>query len=52
VTKGQAIRNPSTTVAEAKGGGSTYGAHRSAVTGKFVTSNYAAKNPTKTIKDS
>jgi hypothetical protein len=52
VTKGFADRNPKTTLGEARGGGSTKGAHRSAITGKFVGPAAAGRWPTKTIKDS
>lgn len=47
-----AKRNPSTTVTERVGGGSTHGANRSATSGKFVTKGYAARNPRTTMKDS
>lgn len=46
-----AVRSPSTTVTEAKGGGSTNGAHRSAVTGAFVSSAFANSHPRITMKD-
>lgn len=36
VTKGYACKHPATMLGEARGGGSTHGAHRSAVSGKFV----------------
>jgi hypothetical protein len=52
VTKAYATRNSKTTVAETRGGGSTHGAHRSAITGKFVGPAAAARWPDKTIKDS
>ena len=52
VTKSQATRSPSTTMAETRGGGSTGGTHRSAKSGQFVTPSYAAKHPKTTIKDS
>jgi hypothetical protein len=47
-----AVRSPSTTVTEAKGGGSTHGANRSAVTGLFVKQSYADRNPRTTMRDS
>ncbi len=52
VTKSAATKNPSGTLGEARGGGSTQGAHRSAITGKFVGPAAAARWPGKTIKDS
>lgn len=52
VTKGYAKRNPSRTVSETRGGGSTGGVHRSAKTGRFVTEGYAKRNPKTTIRDS
>lgn len=52
VTKGYASSHPKTTVAETRGGGSTHGAHRSAITGKFVGPAAAGRWPGKTIKDS
>ncbi|NMG41939.1 hypothetical protein GRZ55_22175 [Chelativorans sp. ZYF759] len=52
ITKSQADRNPKTTLGEQRGGGSTHGAHRSAISGKFVGPAAAARWPGKTIKDS
>ena len=52
VTERQANRSPATTLAEARGGGSTHGVHRSAVDGKFVTEGFANRHPSTTIKDS
>ena len=52
VTKAYTNQNPTTTLSEARGGGSTHGAHRSAITGKFVGPAAAARWPDKTIKDS
>ena len=52
VTKSYAGKHPSTTVSEARGGGSTHGTNRSAKTGQFVTKGYAAKHKGTTIKDS
>lgn len=52
VTSKQATENPKTTLAEKRGGGSTHGAHRSAITGKFEKKAAAARWPDKSIKDS
>jgi hypothetical protein len=52
VTKNYAGKNPSTTLGETRGGGSTGGTHRSAKSGEFVSASYAAKHPKTTIKDS
>ncbi|MFN4272680.1 MAG: hypothetical protein ACK4F5_07695 [Aliihoeflea sp.] len=51
VTKKQADENPKTTVSEERGGGSTHGAHRSAISGKFEKKAAAARWPDKSIKD-
>jgi hypothetical protein len=52
VTKAYAAAHPKTTVSEVRGGGSTNGANRSAITGKFVGEASAARWPDRTIKDS
>ena len=52
VTKSYAKKHPKTTLGEARGGGSTHGAHRSAITGKFVSAATAARWPGRTIRDS
>lgn len=52
VTKSYAVTHPKTTLGEARGGGSTHGTHRSAITGKFVGPAAAGRWPGKTIKDS
>lgn len=51
VTKAYAQRHPKTTVGETRGGGSTNGANRSAISGKFVGKAAAARWPDRTIKD-
>ncbi|MEF2552246.1 hypothetical protein VQ042_12855 [Aurantimonas sp. A2-1-M11] len=52
VTKSQATKHPKTTVSETRGGGSTHGAHRSAITGRFVGPAVAGRWPDRTIRDS
>lgn len=51
VTAKQGRANSSTTVREAKGGGSTGGTYRSAISGRFVTTAYGKSHPRSTIKD-
>ncbi|MCC4298974.1 MAG: hypothetical protein ABJF67_20970 [Aurantimonas coralicida] len=52
VTKSYAETHPHTTISETRGGGSTHGAHRSAITGRFVGPAAAGRWPDRTIKDS
>ena len=52
VSKGYADKHPKSTLGETRGGGTTNGAHRSAITGKFVGPAVAGRWPGKTIKDS
>ncbi|MEP0507240.1 MAG: hypothetical protein ABJD38_00820 [Aurantimonas coralicida] len=52
MTKSYAETHPHTTISETRGGGSTHGAHRSAITGRFVGPAAAGRWPDRTIKDS
>lgn len=52
VTGGQATRNPTGTVSEARGPSGSSGAHyRSAISGRYVTNAHGARSPGTTVRE-